>query len=297
MKRSNRLILLIGVFLAVVAFVGIALLLSGGGGGGTGTSGEPPVPTELNTVIATRDIPLGVQVTRDMLKVEVRKIDGERKATAFESVELVIGQVARRAIGEGAQLETADFATGLGVQVAYPPPGFGSIAIATDQVSGVGTVIAAGDYVDLVVGFTGDKFPVVTVNPDDDTIAVVAGLNSTSVKLLIEGVQVIGVLLPPPPTTAEGQPAPTDETTLTGQTAIVILAVTPTQAEIIKFAQLDGSITFVLRSPQDFVDEQGNPIPVVPAGTQGITLRRLVDDFVVPIPELVEAILPEQATP
>ena len=33
MKRSNRLVLLIGVFLAIVAFVGILLLAQGGGGG------------------------------------------------------------------------------------------------------------------------------------------------------------------------------------------------------------------------------------------------------------------------
>lgn len=32
MRRSNRLALLVGVFLTVVAFVGIALLLSGGYG-------------------------------------------------------------------------------------------------------------------------------------------------------------------------------------------------------------------------------------------------------------------------
>jgi hypothetical protein len=101
------------------------------------------------------------------------------------------------------------------------------MSIQVDQVSGVGTVINTGDYVDVVVGFTGDKFPVVTVNPDDESITVVQGLNGTSVKLLIEGRQVLGRLLPPPPAAAQGQAAPTPgpdgaPTSLTGQQEIVI---------------------------------------------------------------------------
>ena len=64
MKRSNRLVLLVGVFLAIVAFIGI-LLLSGGGGPKSST---PEVPTELPTVIATQDIPLGTAIRADQVK-------------------------------------------------------------------------------------------------------------------------------------------------------------------------------------------------------------------------------------
>jgi pilus assembly protein CpaB len=290
LKRSNRLVLLVGVFLAVIAFVGIALLLGNQGG-----PSIAPVPTELPTVIATRDIPLGATITPDMLKVENRKIDTDRKPTAFTSSELVIGQVARRPITTAAQLEAADFATGTNVVRLDVPPGQRAISVQVDQVSGVGTVINTGDYVDVLVGFTGDKFPVVTVSPTDDTITVVQGLNGTSVKLLIEGRQVLGRLLPPPAAAANGQPAPSEGTALTGQQEIVIMSVTAAQAEIIKFAQLDGSISLVLRSNKDFVDEAGNPIEQPPSGTEGVTLKKLTTDFAVPIPELVEAILPAQA--
>ena len=296
MKRSNRLVLLVGVFLAVIAFVGIALLL-----GGNRPSGpqQPAVPTVLPTVIATRDIPLGVTVTADMLKVEERKIDTERKTTAFTSAELVIGQVARRPIITGAQLEAADFATTTtGCGTIAVPPTFRAMSVQVDQVSGVGTIINTADYVDLLVGFTGDKFPVVTVNPTDDSITVVSGLNGTSVKLLLEGMQVLCRQLPPAPAPANGQAAPPTsggETPLNGQQEIVILSVTPTQAEVIKFAQMDGSISLVLRSAKDFQDEAGNPIPGVPSGSEGITLKKLTDNFAVPIPEFVEGILPAQA--
>jgi Flp pilus assembly protein CpaB len=294
LKRSNRLVLLVGVFLAVVAFVGIALLLSGNQ---PGTSKEPAVPTELPTVIAVKDITLGTTVTKDMVTAEIRKV-AERKTNAFTSVELVIGQVARRPITNGAQLEPADFASGSGISQLSVPKGLVAMSVSVDQLSGVGTVINNGDYVDMIVGFTGDRFPVVTVNPEDQSVSVVAGLNGTSVKLLLEGMQVLGRLLPPPPAQANGQAAPANpETNLTNQSMIVILGVTQSQAEVIKFAQLDGNMTLVLRSSQDFRDEQGNAIVPPPAGTKGVTLKKLTVDLAVPIPELVEAILPTQSRP
>ena len=301
MKRSNRLVLLVGVFLAVVAFVGIALLLSNGGGGGGGNNGTPAVPTVLPTVVAAKDIPLGAIVTADMMAVQDLKVDTERKATAFQSPLPLVGQIARRKIIAGAQLEAADFSTSsTGCGQIDVPPTLRAMAIQVDQVSGVGTIINAGDYVDAVIGFTGDKFPVVTLNPTDNTVTVVAGLNGTSVKMLIEGMQVLCRQLPPVAAPANGQTAPTtgdNSVSLNGQQEIVMVAVTPTQAEILKFSQLDGSISLVLRSSKDFVlDENGVPIPPAPSGSEGITLKKLTTDFAVPIPELVEAILPAQAT-
>jgi Flp pilus assembly protein CpaB len=187
------------------------------------------------------------------------------------------------------------------------------MSVQVDQVSGVGTLINTGDYVDMVVGFTGDKFPVVTLNPTDQSITVVSGLNGTSVKLLLQGMQVLCRQLPPP--TAAQTQAQTQskqngtgtggqstngnpQTSLVGQQEIVILSVTPAQAEVIKFAQLDGSISLVLRSAADFIDPTtGQPIKPPPAATKGVTLKKLIDDLGVPIPQLVEAILPAQTKP
>jgi pilus assembly protein CpaB len=297
LKRSNRLVLLVGIFLAVVAFVGIAVILGGGGSPGTPT---PSVVTALNTVIAVSDIPLGVSVKPEMLKTESRPIN-ERKSGAFTNAELVIGQVARRKITAGAQLDASDFIDPGIVSRLDVPAGKLAMAIQVDQVSGVGTLIKTGDYVDMVVGLTGDKFPVVTLNPQDKSITVVAGLNSTSVKLLLSGMQVLGTLLPPPPatTTAEGAapaaPSGQPSTGLTtGGLEMVIVSVDAQQAEILKFAQIDGNISLALRSPADFVDPSGNPIVSIPVATKGITLKELVDIYGVLRPQLVEAILPAQ---
>ncbi len=299
MKRSNRLVLLIGVFLAVIAFVGIALLLSQPK---TDNGAANGVPTELSTVIAKQDIALGTRVTADMVTEQTLKVE-QRNAGAFESSSQVIGQIARQPITTGAQLTADDFSTSTtGCATIDVPAGQRAIAVQVDQVSGVGTVINTGDYVDMLVGFTGDKFPVVTVNPQDDSISVVSGLNGTSVKLLLDGLQVLCRQLPPPTTTQAQQPADNGQggtgqpaTSLNGQQEIVMLGVTPSQAEVIKFAQLDGNISLVLRSIADFRDPNGNPIVPAPGTTDGITLKKLTTDFAVPIPELVEAVLPAQA--
>ena len=66
------------------------------------------------------------------------------------------------------------------------------------------------------------------------------------------------------------------------------------QAEVIKFAQLDGSISLALRSPEDFVDPTtGEPITPIPAETSGVILKTLVDTYNVLPPEVVETVTPK----
>ena len=298
MKRSNRLVLLVGVFLAVVAFIGIILMMGGGGGGGTADPSAPP--TELPTVLAATDIPLGTRIQADQVKVQTLPVDA-REPGSYQDVTQVIGKIVRQPVTAEQQITGATFGSGGSILDITCPALRVCMAVQVDQVTGVGTVIKTGDYVDMVVGFTGDKFPVITLNPDDDTFTVVSGLNSTSVKALLQGMQVMGTLLPPPPAQdpnapeASGDPA----TTLSGQQQIVILSVDTQQAEVIKFAQLDGSISLVLRSPDDFIDPvTGEPLPVItPVDTTGIILKTLVDTYGVLPPELVETVLPEQAAP
>ena len=176
------------------------------------------------------------------------------------------------------------------------------MSVQVDQVSGVGTVIKTGDYVDMVVGLASDKFPVITISPTDNSVTVVTGLNSTSVKLLLQGMQVMGTLLPPPVAPAETTaPAPSGaptsggtSTALTGQQEIVILAVSAQQAEVLKFAQMDGNVTLALRSIGDFVDPvTGQPLPPLDAQTTGVTLKVLVDNYGVLPPEVVETVTPQ----
>jgi Flp pilus assembly protein CpaB len=280
-------------------------LISTQGKDNFGGPNNPTPPPNVNVVVAVADIPLSTRIRADQVNVSsvppANALPG-----AFSDVSQVVGQVARAPIANGGQVTS---------QAINPPQGvitnincpvtLRCMAVQVDQVSGVGTVIKTGDYVDMVIGIAADKFPVITLNPTDNSVQVLAGLNNTSVKLLLQGLQVMGTLLPPaaPPAnsgTASPPPASTGggPTTLNGQSQIVILAVTAQQSEVVKFAQLDGSVTLALRSIDDFVDPAtGQPLPPTSAETTGIILKTLVDSYGVLPPELVQTVTPGLATP
>jgi Flp pilus assembly protein CpaB len=216
--------------------------------------------------------------------------NAERSATAFQSTSLVIGKVIRRSVVQNTQLTAPDFESpGTITDTVETPTGLRAMAVQVDQASGVGTIIKTGDYVDVVVGITGEKFPVFIVNSDPNSPSIAdTAPNRTSVKVLVQSLQVLGTLLPPPALDEQGRPvAPSNEVTLTGRQQLVVLAMTAQQAEIIKFAQLDGNISLVLRSPADFVGPDG--VPVVPplTPTTGIVLKTLVDQHGVLVPEVI----------
>jgi Flp pilus assembly protein CpaB len=299
LKRSNRLVLLVGIFLAVLAFVGIFVLLGQGGNPNNGNNARNPQVT--TRVIALQDIPLGAVITDAMVDTQT-DIPIEQAATnGIKDQALVIGQTARQAVKAGQEITQATLAGGVAGQCTEVkvPTGQRAVAVQVDQVTGVGTLIKPGDFVDMVVGFTGDKFPVVQVQPQAGTgaagITVVSGLNSTSVKLLLQGMQVLCSLLPPPPVDANGQPVA--QQGLNGQQEIVIISVNSQQAEVVKYAQLDGNVSLVLRNAGEFFDPNTNePIPAIPDVTTGITLKVLVDGgYGVLPPEVIEAVLPAQS--
>ncbi len=293
MKRSNRLILLIGVFLAALAFVFVIVLLGGDGGTNTGNGPSAP-PAKLTTVIASRDIPLGVKVTAAMLTTQEIATEN-RLAGAYGDPSQVINLVTRQSIGKGQQVALAQFLDAGSTASLECPAGFTCMAVQVDQVTGVGTLIKSGDYVDMVAQVS-PSFPIL----DAETVLRVPDENydHTSVKVLLQGLQVVATLLPAPPTSDTGAASPAPDsggTALNGQQEIVILAVTTQQAEVIKFAQADGAITLTLRSPQDFVDASGNPIVPETITTTGIILKNMISDYGVLPPEVITVVQPTPA--
>jgi Flp pilus assembly protein CpaB len=296
LKRSNRLVLLIGILLAVVAFGGVIVLFN---------QRPTPIsttPTELPTVYARGDIPLGTVVTADMVEARNQSV-AVRPADAFGDVGQVVGKTVRSEVKRGQLILPADFAAGAGgsgQDVAHLlDPGLRAIAVQVDQSTGVGTLINVGDRVDLLIGIGTGKFPLVQVTPPlpqtttNVITALEAGLyNSTTTKVVLQNMQVIGTLVPPPPAASSSGGAQTTTTTnpsLTGQQELVILAVTAQQAEVIKWAQIDGQISLILRSPKDYVDANGQPVQPQADQTSGVVLKTLVDTFGVLPPELVPA--------
>jgi len=292
LKRSNRLILLIGLFLAVVAFVGV-ILLTGSGSSGTGT---PANPTTAKIVVAAQDIPLGTTITAPMVTTKDVAI-ADKPGDSFALPEAVIGKIVRTDVTSGGYISTSTFSAAASlVDIGQLlDPGLGAVSVQVDQVSGVGTLVKPGDRVDVVLsmndaaknpvvvekGSTQEGQPPVTVR---NFVTVNPLLNSTTVKVLVQNVEVVGTILPPPPAQQGTVPAATGTTqeaatTLNGQSQIVILALNAQQAELVRFTQLDGNLSLVLRSPKD------KDAPAVK--TTGITLRQLVDSYGVVPPKIV----------
>ena len=298
MKRSNRLVLLIGVLLAVAAFVAIVVVFN------NQKATTTTAPTDLPTVYAKADIPLGTIITQDM--VEARPLDiAVRPPDAYGDVGLVVGKTVRTDVKSGQEISPAMFSTGAGGSAdvaSLLDPGLRAIAVQVDQSTGVGTLINVGDRVDLVIGLGLNgvaNFPIVSVDPTTHILAAVPGYDPTSTKVLLQNMQVIGTLSPPTTAPAASDTSGTSgasgtgetATALTGQQELVILAVTAEQAEVIKFAQVDpgSSISLVLRSPKDFHDANGAAIVPPVDKTTGIVLKTLIDQYGVLPPQVIEA--------
>jgi Flp pilus assembly protein CpaB len=304
LKRSNRLVLLIGIFLAIVVFVLIIVTL---GGGSPGSNRPSAAPTTGEVVVASKDLDLSATITSG--DVTLKEIPLPLPAGSYSDTSLVIGQIARTPVTSG-QLITSTVINGQdgSINNIAVPAGFVAMAVQVDQVTGVGTIIKTGDFVDVISGFTAEKVPLVIpgVSPTKGTYSYdlypQEQYNHTTVKVLSQGLQVLGTLLPPPTQSqAAPTPAPSGDTTgatsttttLNGQQQIVILAVPMQEAEVIKFAQLDGSISLVLRSSKDCdVNAPEGQVFCPVIATSGITLRRLVDDRGVLPPTVVQVIQP-----
>jgi len=283
-RRTSRLVLLLGIFLAAMTFIVVLFL-----GGGSGNSGQPAgptaPPTQLPTVVAAADIPLGTVVTTDMLTLKTLSVN-VRDANVYGDPSQAIGKTTRVSLVAGAQVHSSDFQNR-----AVPltvPAGKRAMTIQVNELTGVGNLVDTGDTVDLVISLRGDAFPVVQVL-NDGSITVVAGINPLSVKMptLLEDVQIIGVIEPPvapPPAAANGAPAPSTAPSVDlASQKLLILAVTPAQAEVLLFARTTGTLDVVLRSPTD---------AGVTVETSGVILKTLVDKYGILPPEIVQVPIP-----
>ena len=133
---------------------------------------HPPRP--VTTVVAAQDIPLGATLTAGMLTTT----DVQAGASASRAPSATRARSSARpfdARSRTAPSSSPRTSSRTPLTTIVVPEGKRAISVQVDQVNGVGTLIKTGDYVDLVLGLTGDKFPVVTLNPDDESITVVAG--------------------------------------------------------------------------------------------------------------------------
>ncbi len=180
----------------------------------------PPIP--MTTIVtAKEDIPVGTALTAALLATkEIPEAD--MPADAFKEPRAVEGLVVRRELFAGETVTGRDFEAGGRATSAdilrTLQPGMRAMAVQVDQTTGVGTLIQPGDRVDVVLAIsdTDVKYPLAGLDPTAEEgqtvwIAVDPGLyNGTSVKVLVQNVQVIGTLLPPTVETGQEQAAPVE---------------------------------------------------------------------------------------
>ena len=284
MRRTSRLVLLLGVFLAALTFV--VVLFLGGGGGNTPPVGNQPsqAPTQLPVVVAAVDIPLGSVVTEDLFTTRTIAV-ASIETNALGDISQAVGKTTRTNITTGQQVHSTDFQNR-----AIPltvPAGKRAFPIQVNELTGVLNLLDVGDTIDLIISLRGDAFPVVQVLADG-SVTVVSGINPLSIKLplLLQDVQVIGVLEPPAPAPVEGQqgaPAASQKPSITGANKLLVLAVTPQQAEVLLFARTTGTLDAILRPPSDAGQT---------AETTGVILKILVDQYNILPPEIVQVPIP-----
>lgn len=282
MKRSNRLMLVLGVVLALVAFGGVLLF-------GSGSGNAQPAPTTVSVVTAAADISLGTALDATMLAV-VQKPIAEATETYSDPAAL-LGKVVRRTVNAGVALTALDFASGGAGNAAQVTsalkPGQVAIAVQIDGLKGVGGFIQEGDYVDVVLATQVTIVIAVPVKAGVDTSgepfkSIADAADNTSVKVLVQNVQVLAHGVSAATTAADGS-AQVDPATgaPVADSQILILSVTPQQAEIIRFGQTatNATLALVLRAPAD--------VTASDVSTTGITLRELVDQYGVLPPQTV----------
>ena len=302
MKRSNRLVILVGVLLAVLAFVAIVILLN------QQQEVTPEAEITQKVLVATGDIAIGEEVTPD--KVEVREIPPEAaQGTPLTDPSAVSGQPAVFPIPEGAQVTGESIGIGNRLAVDLPrllESGEKAIAFQVDRVTGADFLLKPGDSIDVllsqnitVLQETADSAANTDENAPERFEAVTGLENQRTVKAILQDKRVLYVsatraeeLEPTEDTNGDGtiddNDAPPAQAAI--DSVIIVFAGTDQDAEVIKFAQNalgeQGALTAVVRHADDDAVEE----------TLGITIDQLVAEYGLRLPDIVQQ-LNEEATP
>ena len=153
--KSNKALILLGLFLGLVsAILVVVYLRSAGGDGGGDVSGGVVTPV----VVANQSIPVGTRVTEEMVTLKDITSDAVLM-DAYRDTGDVVGQVTRVPLVTGEQVIPAKVtATGAAIADVENPPlayvvseGQRAVAIQVDTVIGASGLIRPGDYVDVIL--------------------------------------------------------------------------------------------------------------------------------------------------
>jgi Flp pilus assembly protein CpaB len=316
-KRSNRLLILLGLLIAISASLAAAAYVSSGGGGATTAeaSATPTPEPMVEVVAAATDIPAGAQITSGMLTMKSITIS-ERDSfggDTFDKIDNVVDRMAGSDIKKDQVivaskdlLAPGSFLDGKSLRDSIRP-GMVAISMELDQVNGVGTIIVPGDHVDVILSVWVDQMSI-TFKDSSGNTSNFTGAAQVTTKMVIQDCRVLATLLPPAAATpnqtvapaAAGSaplvtPAPTSATVqFTGRHMIAVIEVLPDEAEVIRWAQRAEKndpqnyidLALVLRSSQDDTATRDTSCDGAPCiKTTGVTFKVLVEKYKVLPPD------------
>ncbi|MDI6605650.1 MAG: Flp pilus assembly protein CpaB [Candidatus Omnitrophota bacterium] len=197
-------------------------------------SGERNLAT---AVIAKSDIAAGTAIKEEMVK-EVSVNRGVLQPRAAQSIDRVVDKVSLAPISKGEQIMLNKLAiSGQELSLSSKiPSGKRAITVPVDNISSVGGMIKPGDHVDVL-----GNVPIPVVSQDGKQMTQITTMP------LFQNVLVLAV----------GQeftslPAGASDRKETRTSfPVITLALSPQEANLIAFAQEQGKIRFLLRSPGD----------------------------------------------
>ncbi len=243
-SRSNKGLILLGLFLGLISAVLVVVYLSQtDGGGGGDVSGAEVTPV----VVASLDIAAGTRIEEGMVETKEIAIDAVLGG-AFGETEVVIGQVARVPLVAGEQvIPTKVTATGAAITVGEDPPlalvvpeGMRAVAIQVSGVIAASGLIRPGDYVDVILTVQVEE------NSGDEGSATGSTTTRNQVaRIILQNAQVLSidqnVALTSIDEGAAGSPAVTEEDEASPEATTVTLAVSPTHGEVLTVAETCGN--------------------------------------------------------
>ena len=253
-KGSNRLPLILGLVLGLVAFVLVLVVLSGAEDKTStiesgGSEGGVPV------VVAASDIAAGTRISAEMLVVK-NVPQADLLSGAFTSTEGLVGQVTRVSLIPGEQVIQTKVLTSetiSGVFGANPPvsllldPGQRAVSVGVSSVIGAGGNIRPGDFVDVIL--------IVAVKPENSDPNA-QGTSDQYSATIVQNVKVLAVDTERASTSVSAGTDPDKAKEENAAATTVTFAVSPSQGEVLTMADVcggnhGGRLALALRGPGD----------------------------------------------
>jgi len=315
-KRGGRFLLILGAGLALLAFAVVYILTSKNAGNASANPDPATLEPQMATVaVVNADVP--AYTVLDASNVATVDVEASTVISGTSSnPNMLYGKMTLMPLSKGQpvmvnQLTTSGFSNVI-------EKGKRAYTLPIPERGTFGGALSENDYVDLL--WTA-SFEVTqpTAGGDGKTETTKKDLHTT--KTILQNVQVLRMISlrpnPPPPSaqgTANGQAEPTSAGASTSgrsapattaayavdapPQAVIIVAVTDQQAEVIKYAQENGTVDLALRSSAAQKGPDGQTLKgpdgkdIVgdhdPEKTTGITGKVLVEQYGLLVPEIIE---------